>query len=191
MEEKLNQRDKLFWGSVGVISILSIYLVSTFFVSQEYDYSGFSEFEQKGHFSLMIPPYLLQDDSLSNKADLAFSDYSNEVFFMVVEEKKKDLKRKNIKPSLMEYFSFLYEDLEATIENASLEDFKDQTIHNMHVISCEVNGSYSNVEVYYILSACDSKRSFYQLRGWTSMTAKPHIKKDLFATMQSFKTLDK
>jgi hypothetical protein len=186
----MNKRDRLFWGSVGVISILSIYLVATFFVSAEYDTSGFTEYNVEGRFSIMIPPYLVQDDSLSTKATVSFSDFSNEVYLMVIDEKKRELRRKDIRPSLMEYFDFVYSDLEQRLSAISLENLIQTERHNLPLVTAELNAQYEDHDIYYILTTYEHPRSFFQLRGWTTLEAKPYIKRDLFATMHSLRVED-
>ncbi len=189
--ERLSPRDRLFWGSVGVISIMTFYLMFVYVDQEQYNYSGFREAVYKDKFSIMIPPYLIEDDSLHASAQLGFSDFSNEVYLMVIEERKRDLKRRDIQPFLKEYFYYLGNNVAAMLGDVAADDIKDHYIGNMHVISGEYNGQYGGVPVFYILSTYESDLAFYQVRGWTAQHTKATVKKDLYASIQSFRIREK
>lgn len=183
-------RDKIFWGCVGVISILSVYLVSNYLIDQQTDYSGFTEHRYKNRYSIMTPPYLQVDDSLHKEAVLQFSDYSNEVYLMVLEERKKDLERRDIRPVLTEYFTYIQENIIEGLDVYEIASIKDHYINKMHVITGEIDGSYGGVQLYYIFSVYESETAFYQVRGWSSAAAKPEVKNDLYGSIQSFRVLN-
>jgi hypothetical protein len=183
-------RDKIFWGCVGVISIVSVYLVSNYFFDRQTDYSGFVEHTYKDRYSIMVPPYLQPDDSLHQEAILQFSDYSNEVYLIVLEERKKDLERRDIRPVLTEYFTYLEENIMEGLDIYEVSSVKDHYIDHMHVITGEIDGSYAGVQLYYIFSAYESEDAFYQVRGWSSAAVKAEVKSDLYGSIQSFRVLN-
>lgn len=189
--QRLSPRDRLFWGSVGLISIMSLYFMFVFVGKDQYNYSGFREAVYKDRFSIMVPPYLLEDDSLHASAQLAFSDFSNEVYLMVIEERKRDLQRRDIQPFLQEYFHYLGDNVSSMLGDAPIEELKDHHLGSMHVVSGEFNGHYGGVPVFYILSTYESEQAFYQVRGWTAQHAKNSVKKDLYASIQSFRLKEK
>ena len=55
------------------------------------EYAGFDKHTFHDQYEIYTPPYLLPDDSLNSAAILRFSDFSNEVFIMVLEEKNEIL----------------------------------------------------------------------------------------------------
>jgi hypothetical protein len=182
-------RDKIFWTCVGVISILSVYLVSNYLIDQQSDYSGFIEHRYKNRYSIMTPPYLQPDDSLHKEAILQFSDYSNEVYLLVLQESKKDLERRDIRPVLTEYFNYIEENIIEGLDVYEVNSIKDHYIDKMHVITGEIDGSYAGVHLYYIFSVYESETAFFQVRGWSSAAAKPEVKNDLYGSIQSFRVL--
>ncbi|HAE12776.1 MAG: hypothetical protein H6548_05730 [Chitinophagales bacterium] len=182
----LSWRDRIFWACVGIISIVSVYFVSRYLISGNSEYAGFDKHTFHDQYEIYTPPYLLPDDSLNSAAILRFSDFSNEVFIMVLEEKKRDLDRRGIHPVLAEYFLYIQQNLMEKLDSPVIVSQNDHFLHGLHAIQCELEGMYDSIPVYYIFSTYETEQSFLQVRGWTETALKPAVKQDLFASIRSF-----
>lgn len=183
----LTLRDKFFWASIGIILVMTGYLISNLLIEKEYDYSNFILYKYKNRFEILVPPYLLPDDSLSAQATLKFSDFSNEVFLLVIEEDKSELQRNGITPSAREYYAYILESISSSIENFEIVSEKTTKINGLPAMTCEINGTYSDHTLYYIFSVVESENAYYQLLAWTTDAVKNAVKRDFYASFITFR----
>lgn len=188
-KKRLTRRDKLFWISIGIVAVMLAYLVSRYVRTSDYDYSNFTEYQYQEHFSIFVPDYMVPDDSLSLNASLQFSDFSNEVFLLIIEEQKAELNRRGIQPSAKEYYEFIKENIIASISNAGILLEKDTKIDGLKTLTCEISGSYADQKVFYIFSVLESDRAYYQLLAWTTDAVKNAVKRDFYAAFITFSEL--
>lgn len=171
ISKSLTRRDKFFWVSIGIITVMVGYLISNIFIDKRYDYSNFILYKYKNRFEIFVPGYLVPDDSLSANASLQFSDFSNEVFLLVIEENKKNynamallLPLKNIMPISWRVFLPVSRTLKLFL--------KTTRINGLQTLTCEINGTYADHTLYYLFSVVESENAYYQLLAWTTDAVK-------------------
>ncbi|MBK6731064.1 MAG: hypothetical protein IPG60_08880 [Bacteroidetes bacterium] len=187
ISKSLTRRDKFFWVSIGIITVMVGYLISNIFIDKRYDYSNFILYKYKNRFEIFVPGYLVPDDSLSANASLQFSDFSNEVFLLVIEENKKELQRNGITPSAKEYYAYILESISSSIENFEIVSEKTTRINGLQTLTCEINGTYADHTLYYLFSVVESENAYYQLLAWTTDAVKNVMKRDFYASFTTFK----
>lgn len=187
MAHGLNVRDKLFWISIGIILVMVYYFISRLVQDEQYNYENFTEYKYKGRFIIYVPNYLIPDDSLSAYAQLTFSDFSNEVFFLVINESKSELKSTGIQPSAKEYYTFIKESILGSVQDAEIASERSNEVNGLKTLTCEINGTYAGQKVFYIFSVFESDTHFYQLLGWTTDAAKNAVKRDFYAAFLTFR----
>ncbi|MFN3939337.1 MAG: hypothetical protein ACK4IY_02040 [Chitinophagales bacterium] len=185
----LNIRDKLFWTSIGIILVMFYYFIAQLVREEGYNYENFTEYRYKNKFVIYVPNYLIPDDSLNLHAQLTFSDFSNEVFLLVINESKSELQKIGIQPSAAEYYTFTKESILLSIENATITSERSNTVNGLKTLTCEINGTFAGQKVFYILSVFESDTDYYQLLAWTTDAVKNAVKRDFFAAFLTFKEI--
>lgn len=186
MTEIRRIRDKFFWICLGFGSVVSVYFLYRYFINDNRDLSAFTNYSYKKQFSVYVPFYLLPADSIYERSALEFSDYAQEVFLVVVNEKKDELRDQGLMPSLAEYSDYVRSSIENALKESTVTDEKNTVINGIPSITRELEGRYGNTYVYYIFTVYESATDFYQMICWTTADLKPNVKKDIYTAMQSF-----
>lgn len=185
----LKTRDKFFWICVGFGVVLSVYFLYKFFTKPDIDLSNFNIENYKKQFSLYVPKYMLPIDSIYEKSVLQYSDYAKEVFLVVVEEKKLELKRLGLQPSIQEYGNYVLVAVESALSEPLVTSKKENIINELPALTYELEGDFGDQHVFYVFTVYESGEYFYQVISWTNKAIKPEVKKDIYTTMQSFTQL--
>lgn len=188
-EKKYSLRDKFFWICVGFGSVILIYFCKIFFFSTEGEFSDFEKYEIKKDFQIYVPSYLYLRDSVYLKASLQFSDFAQEVFFVVVKENKNDLLKQELKPTLPEYAVYVQSSISRALENTVVDATKKNEIDELPALTIELRGKFADHAVFYIFTVLESNDAFYQIICWTTTAIRQSVKKDIYTATQSFKLL--
>lgn len=188
--QTLKPRDKLFWFCAGFGGVVAIYFCIRIITPHEANLANFRTITHDNECSLQVPYYLHETDSIYERAMLQFTDTAKSVFLVLVSEKKADLEKIGVKPTLFEYADYVRVAIEDAFTSSKPVAIKSGIVNTMETITYELEGDFGDEKIFYIVSVYSSPKIFYQLISWAKTDMKPQIRKDIYTTLQSLSLLE-
>ncbi|GLB47796.1 hypothetical protein [Neptunitalea lumnitzerae] len=153
----------------------------------------------KDKYSLTIPKFLKESFMLNQDASLSYENQFKELYVIVLDEDKQELKDLLEQNNALELYP---EDLEAYHELCSvtfkdaLAEYKEIAIsttevNNLPAIIQSFSATEEGNEIYYYLGTYESKNTYYQVLTWTLLSSKEKHKAQMEAMLMSLKDLQK
>lgn len=139
---------------------------------------------KNGHFKLELTDgwQSIESTELSDNADISLKNASNEEYYMVLSEAKKD-----------------FDSFSGFKNSVDLSDLGDRTDEKKEMIKYNdligerrtFTASKNGVDVYYIYDLMESREHYLQCISWTLNNKKDHNEADLIKVMNSLAELQK
>ena len=141
-------------------------------------------------YTISIPEYLKPCTYLQKEASLQCADTTNDVYAVVIYEKKKVLQSYNMSFNLDSYFdNIIHQPFLETIKNAKVTSPLRDTINGNHLLLAEITGTVNKTDVYYKMAIIETPYTFYQILVWTKAERKDEMLGDMMKIIMSFKEL--
>jgi len=151
-------------------------------------------------YSMMIPEYLSRDTTLNDEASLQYSNYTKEMYIVVIDESKKDFKDvflalgdyDTTKTVLQNYTRAQMESIRANMQAITKESplrYLRTGSGKAHVH--DVTGTQEGVdgELGFTIGFVEGKETLYMIMMWTFQKDKPLYQEDMDAMITSFREL--
>lgn len=150
----------------------------------------FTEVKVNDSYSIAIPDYLQPCADLHKDASLQYQNIENEVYAIVIDEKKITIQDYNLDYDIDTYFKNI-------VSQGFVENIKDgkvsipgrEEIFGNKALLADVTGKIEQNEVYYKLALIESPFEFYQILIWTKAGNKEKTEGDMIKMIESFKEL--
>ncbi len=153
----------------------------------------------KKHFEIELADYFSPIDDLNDEALLSYgyadSDEGEfkECYFIILHETHKaiDKLKLGMEYDADSYLKICAESIEDGLMEPTVEYMQEDEIvvNGLNYMSCEIEGEWDDMELYYQLGVYRGTKSFYQLLAWTPLNQKEYFKKDIDDMFKSFKEL--
>jgi dihydrofolate reductase len=142
--------------------------------------------QKKGAFEIYLPPTLHPDKTMSDIAQIAYTDSLHHRFLMVLRDVTPDLEADSIFITHGRYHTYAC----AAIEKALLKLDKDDTdsliIGGNMIYTTAIEGKFGDIEVDYRVTTMLTEYYFYQILTW-HLADQPEMEKQLYDAMLSFR----
>ncbi|CCG52608.1 Hypothetical protein precursor [Flavobacterium indicum GPTSA100-9 = DSM 17447] len=161
------------------IKLLTVLLLAQFVIGQ----TKMVEY-QTGHVvKLSVPDYMTRTSGLNDDACLEFQNPVKEVYTIVIEDSKENLKLSEINyEGIDEFYDVVFKDLGVgeNYSNRKLGTPKKKTIGNYTILynECSLRDKELELNLYYVMGLVETPTSFYQVMSWTLLENKEKFKKD-------------
>jgi hypothetical protein len=149
----------------------------------------FNETKGSGNFTVLIPDYLIADESLNSDASLQYSCAAQEMYIIVIVDSKQALKDAGTEYTLQTYFDFASKNIQSMVENSKLEKPKKSKINGNASLIGAITGKFKEYDIYYKLTIVESASNFYQVLTWTLASNKKKYEKDMDTMLKSLKEI--
>lgn len=150
------------------------------------DYSSFVHVQKKGAFEIYMPPSLYPDKSLSEFAQIAYTDSLHHAFLMVLRDVTPDLEDDSIFITHERYHTYACAAIEKALEDADKADTDSLTIGGNLAYTTMIDGMYDNIHVNYRVTTLLTEYYFYQVLTW-HLAGQEDMEKQLYDAMLSFR----
>jgi hypothetical protein len=166
--------------------IALIILFSTSVIAQKVE---FKEVKGTGNFSVLIPDYMVADETLNESASLQYSCAAKEMYIIVIVDSKKELADAGSNYTLQSYYDFSAKNILSMVENSNKETAKKSKVNGNAALLGTITGQFNGYDIFYRLCIVESKDNFYQVLSWTLASNKKTYGKDIDKMLKSLKEL--
>lgn len=152
--------------------------------------------EINNDYSLQLPDFLSEADTLNPNASLQYQNLNKELFVIVIEEDRKEFTRKIVEnkaeevypPNLKGYTDIVYHSIGETIKISAKTDIKDIEIGQLPAKTFAIEGQTKDrISVYYNFTIVRGTEKYYQIAQWTAKNQKALFEKQMAEIAVSFK----
>jgi hypothetical protein len=149
---------------------------------------------KKKDFSLEIPASLSEAKDLNDDADLQYDNLFDELYVIVIEEDKKDLKTQlgsdfEYPDTIEGYCELLKMNMEV-LDKLDFSKMPTRQINGMKAKTFAVETKVDNIDIYYEFGYFESKNKYYQVMTWTLLDKKTEHSSKMQKMINSFKELN-
>jgi len=149
----------------------------------------FNEAKVAGKFTMQVPEYMAVATNLNKSASLQYSNPTEEVYMVVIDDSKEEMKAADVNYTLQQYFDFAAKNLENSVNNYKLSSPVSKKINGNSALVGEITGKFDKYDVFYKIAAIESSKHFYQILSWTMGDKKDKYSADMDAMIESLKEL--
>jgi hypothetical protein len=149
----------------------------------------FKETKGNGNFTILIPDYMIVDESLNSDASLQYSCAAQEMYIIVIVDSKQALKDAGSAYTLQTYYDFAAKNIQSMVENSNLGKAKKSKINGNASLIGTITGKFKEYDIYYKLTIVESEKNFYQVLIWTLASNKKKYGKDMDTMLKSLKEI--
>ena len=150
------------------------------------DYSNFIHVQKKGSFEIYLPPTLYPDKSISEIAQMAYTDSLHHSFLMVLRDVTPDLEEDSIFITHQRSHVYACAGIESAMLNADKDDTDSVMTGGNLVYTTPIEGEFGGHEVHYRVSTIETEYYFYQILTW-HLADNDAMEKQLYDAMLSFR----
>ncbi len=145
------------------------------------------------HFSMDVPENFRMRNDLHDFAPLQMADEANGYFLLTIEESKIQLQQRQLFYSLADYAHFLETTMEMGYDTSHVSQRDTFELNNYQFQTSDMYASIraedAPLEVYYHLTAIETKERFYQIIGWSRRSKASKMRAAMLDIEQSFTEL--
>ena len=141
-------------------------------------------------FDITIPDYMIRTVGLNDVATVQYKNSVKDIYTIVIEDSKEELKIADI------FYSSLQE-FQEEFEKDFIKDEKNRTSskplftskNNINFVEYDVSyyDEELKIEVYYLVGIVETKSHFYKVLSWTNLSNKETFKTDFQKILYSLK----
>ena len=148
-------------------------------------------------YSLTLPSYLSENESLHENASLQYSNLFKELYVIVIDEVIAVFNSALIDNSLTESYSsdidgytkIILDNLALSIEDFSSPSMDKTVINSMNARIATIEGNVEGIDVFYTFAAVEGKNNFYQIYTWTTARKKENYKNKMQGIVRSIQEI--
>lgn len=168
--------------------LLSLGFLSLFFFACNSS-TDYATVKIKNRYSLDLPDYMEQAQSLNTEASLQYQNTFRELYAIVLDEPKTDFPNPQ-EVDLDEFEGIVRRNLESSLKNPVFSATRDTVINGLKARLFSLSDNTKGVDIYYQFAYIESKRHFYQILTWTLENRKEQSSKDMDRIIASFKEIE-
>ena len=163
------------------------YLIYFFILLSSLCYSQGFETKQGGHvYSLEVPNYLKKTYDLNDVATLEYKNLIKDVYLVVVEDEKEELKSVEMEFSNSnEFLEYFIKDYYIDAEKRELSETKEFNNNGNKFSQVELTFQDADGEYFMLITIVETKTHFYKILNWTALKNKDKYYKDFIKTAKS------
>ncbi len=153
----------------------------------------------KNSYTMELPEFLTKTTTLSEEASLQYQNIPREIYIMVIDEPKSELKEVIAANALEDYYTtnldgyaqLLYNGIDSRTNLDSMPNLKSKKLNGLDAKTCAFTGTVQGLHIYWSLAFVEGKNNYYQVMTWTLLNKKEEYKDIMDAMTNSFKEIDK
>jgi|TARA_R110000868_G_scaffold146339_1_gene367123 hypothetical protein len=141
-------------------------------------------------FEISVPDYMTRTIGLNDVATVQYKNNVKDIYTIVIEDSKEELKIADIfYSSLLEFQEEFEADFVKGEEKRTSTKPTLSTKNNINYIEYDVTyyDKELNIEVYYLVGIVETKTHFYKVLSWTNILNKEKFKSDFQKILYSVK----
>lgn len=146
----------------------------------------------KNQYSIKIPSYLTKATKLHKNAPAQYQSLWNELYVIVLDEKKTDLLRgldSNRVINLDGYANLMVSSIEETMQEPRQTEILKTTINGLDSRIVQIGGKVDGIDILYYNSFIESDKHFIQIVTWTPLAKTDTNLEDMKDILLSLKML--
>lgn len=149
----------------------------------------FTDVKVDGQYELRVPAYMQPCTDLHKNAAMQLQSAENDIYLVVIDEKKSVIHDLGMYYNLKSYFS-------TVLKQPFIKEIKNVTTDSIPVplqigtnkaLTTTIKGLVNNQHVFYKLTVVETPTSFYQIIIWTRNDKKERFENDMMKIIESFK----
>lgn len=153
----------------------------------------------ENRYSLDVPADFKQVKDLNEEASFQYQNALKELYVIVIDEPKSQLKKAIDENELQDTYSntlegyskLITDGMDASISIKKMPDFVNKTINGLKARELSFEGLSSGNRVYWKLAFIEGNNRYYQIMVWTLADNHKKHEKEMQAIINSFKETDK
>ncbi|MCC6689945.1 MAG: hypothetical protein IT235_00290 [Bacteroidia bacterium] len=141
-------------------------------------------------FVLQLPEYMQPATELHSDASLQYKNEEKDIYTIVINENKTEMKHSHLKFNLDTYFKAVAsQPFIESIQHGKISEPVKKQINGSTAMVAEITGDIGPNPVYYKLAVIETDSNFYQILTWTKADNLQNYSHDIDQTIDSFKEL--
>ena len=169
---------------------ITIIMLLLFYIASCKQETTFIQKNIANRYSILIPGYLKPCTDLHKDASLQYQNVEQDIYALVIDEKKITMQANDIYFTLDEYYkNIVSQPFLETIKDVKVSIPGRQAINGYPALITEITGKVDKNEVFYKMGLIETPYEFYQILIWTRAGNKEKIGADMVKMIESFKEL--
>lgn len=160
-----------------ILSAILMVFVSGSSIAQ----NSYASYKAGHEFNISIPEYMTRTIGLNNSAIIQFKNSTKDVYAIVIEDNKEELKLADLNFSgIDDFYGYFIKDFLKEEQKRKIGKAKSKTIGNFRYIESEASYYDTDIkeEIYYMIGVVETKTMYYKLLCYTSLSNKEAYKAD-------------
>lgn len=153
----------------------------------------------KGKYSLELSQAFKKASTLNKDASLQYQDIARDLYVIVIDEPKAELKNVLEENGLSEIYSdnldgysrIIMEGMNPKLTLDSIPPLKDTAIDNLKAKETSFEGESEGIKIYWKFAFVEGKNTYYQIMVWTSAANRARLEKEMQQIVKSFREKDR
>lgn len=153
----------------------------------------------KGKYSLELPGAFEKAKGLNKDASLQYQDIYNDLYVIVIDETKGELKRVLVKNEMTQvypndlngYSDIIINGIGPEITIDSLPPFKEELINDLKSRQIAFEGTSEGLHIFWKFAFVEGQNTYYQIMAWTSSDKREKFEPMMDEIIHSFKETDR
>lgn len=152
--------------------------------------AAFKEVKVNDRYAISVPEYLQPCTDLHKDASLQYQNPEEDIYAMVIDERKKTMANYNLDYDVDMYFkNIASQPFTEAIKDGKVSIPGRQEIDGHKALIAEITGNVNETNVYYKMGIVETPYAFYQIFTWTRADNKEEYVEDMTKIIESFKEL--
>ncbi len=136
-------------------------------------------------YSIGLVSYLSKTEGINDLASLQVSNSDKEVYLLVIEDNKKDIKKDF---SINQYYDLALSNLSQSLQDIKSINPQPNKINGLNALSGKITGKFTDAGWVYYITIVESETYYYQIIAWT-ISKNTEQTREIEAMINSFKQL--
>ncbi|MET4082193.1 hypothetical protein ABIB40_002149 [Pedobacter sp. UYP30] len=170
------------------ISLLTITLILCTVAA--FSQTSFKDVKAGNVFHIDLPEYMAKTRGLNSDAELQFKNAVKDVYGIVIEDTKENLKLAELNfASIKEFYEFSNKNFLKDAEQKEISKPTSKTIGDINFIAFDAScyDTEAKTKIYYFTGIVETKSCFYKVLCWTALQNKDTFKPDFEKILYSLK----
>lgn len=161
------------------IFLTTIFILITSLAS--FAQTGYASHKAGHEFNISIPEYMTRTIGLNNSAIIQFKNSAKDVYAIVIEDNKEELKLADLNfAGIDDFYAYFIKDFLKDEQKRKIGKAKSKSIGAFRYIESEASYYDTDIkeEIYYLIGVIETKTMYYKLLCYTSLSNKDAFKSD-------------
>lgn len=151
---------------------------------------GSHELKVNNKYAITLPEAMKPVADLNEAASLQRADETRELYVVVIDESKEEMKKHDLDYDLDLYFRNIFSrNVIESLSDASISEPEKVAKDNASEMIVDVTGKADTTAVYYKAAIVETPSSFYQVLVWTTGSKREKLQEEMSGIVRSFREL--